>query len=104
MSDFSGYIGDDRTHYATGDVGFLVKLHNHRRNFTRHELRQHPAREAGTLVPVLDGEVAGGDTTVTAYGVWLVVETTKNGRGKVVKLQGEERTKALEQLGYPELA
>lgn len=98
------WIGDDRTKYAVGDIGFLVRLHNKRRNFSRYELRPHPAREAGTLVPVLDGVVNGGDTDVHAMGIGTIVEATPNGRGKVVRLTEHDSVEsALNHLGYPEL-
>ena len=98
------FIGDDRSDFRTGDVGFLLKLTSKARGWVRWDLRSHPARTAGAFEPRLTGHVDGGQTDVEAVGVAEVYETARNGRAKVRLLAGTELTSALTALGYPELA
>ena len=80
------YIGDDRRTFIQGEVGFLLCLHNRRRGFSRWDLRSHPVRTADSLKPVLSGKVLGVDTDVEAHGMAVVLDVTKNGRGRIEQL------------------
>jgi hypothetical protein len=94
------WVGDARNRFAVGDVGFLLEL-TPQTGVARVELRDSPARTTD-WTDILFGMVEGR-TNVEALGVAKVIEVTKNGRGKVQTLWGDELTAALDQLGYPEI-
>lgn len=89
-----------------GDVGFLVESQktNVRGCPTRYSLRSRPAHTNMSHEPKLKGWC--GETnniSITAEGLARVVRVTKNSRAQIVPLQGEEQSRALKTLGYPEL-
>lgn len=102
-SEFDGkFVGDARHRFKVGDVGFLLEL-TPSNNISRIELRDSPARTAGSLTDVLYGFIPGR-TSVEALGAAKVTEVARNGRGKVVTLWGDELSAALNELGYPEIS
>jgi hypothetical protein len=100
------WVGDDRFPVRLGDVGFLLELTSYVGPSMRRrvELRQHPAKEAGTFEEVLYGIIQGARTDVEALGVAEVTEVTPNGRGRVKTIWGDDAKDALAKLGYPDLA
>ena len=103
-NEFDGrFVGDARHRFTLGDIGFLLEL-SPEGGQKRLELRDSPARTAHTLQDVLFGEVSGGRTSVEALGVAKITEVTKNGRGQVLTLWGDELTAALKELGYPDIS
>lgn len=102
QQEFDGkFVGDARHRFTVGDIGFLLEL-TPQNGISRIELRDSPARTAGTLTDVLYGYIPGR-TTVEALGAARVTEVARNGRGKVVTLWGDDLDVALAELGYPEI-
>jgi hypothetical protein len=80
-----------------GNIGFLLEM-TPQTGVPRVELRDSPAR-TDDWTDVLFGMIEGR-TNVEALGVARVTEVTRNGRGKVLTLWGEELNHALAELGY----
>jgi len=102
-AEFDGkWVGDARHRFSVGDVGFLLEL-TPESGQSRIEVRDSPARTAGSLTDVLFGLISGR-TAVEALGAARIVEVARNGRGKVQTLWGDELEVALVELGYPEIS
>ena len=98
------WIGPDEN-LSVGDVGFLIDFTNHAKGFTRYELRNIPAHTNQSCQPRLVGWCGTYNDLITyADGMAKVVRVAKNGRCLVERLEGDDLTAALEDLGYPELA
>lgn len=102
-AEFDGkFVGDARHRFQVGDTGFLLEL-TPANGVSRIELRDSPARTAGTLTDVLYGFIPGR-TSVEALGAAKVTEVAKNGRGKIETLWEAQLDAALTELGYPEIS
>jgi len=102
QSEFDGkFVGDSRHRFKVGDIGFLLEL-TPQTGASRIELRDSPARTAGSLTDILWGFIPGR-TAVEALGAAKVTEVAKNGRGKILTLWDDELEHALSELGYPDI-
>lgn len=102
-TEFDGkFVGDSRHRFKVGDIGFLLEL-TPQTGASRIELRDSPARTAGTLTDILYGFIPGR-TAVEALGVAKVVKVAGNGRGQVETLWGSDLENTLQELGYPDIS
>jgi len=101
-TEFDGkFVGDSRHRFKVGDIGFLLEL-TPQTGASRIELRDSPARTAGSLMDILYGFIPGR-TSVEALGAAKVVKVAGNGRGQVETLWGPELDNTLTELGYPDI-
>ena len=85
--------------FVSGQSGFLVSVGG------RLELRDRPAHTNSSHEPRLRGWCGSWNNVDTdALGLAVVTRVAKNGRAQVRTLQGEDEAKALEALGWPDLA
>lgn len=101
-TEFDGkFVGDSRHRFKVGDIGFLLEL-TPQTGASRIELRDSPARTAGSLTDILYGFIPGR-TSVEALGAAKVVKVAGNGRGQIETLWDADLENALLELGYPDV-
>lgn len=104
MSETARWIGTENDQFEIGQTGFLVKIHNTMKGWTRFDLRDHPAKTNQSYEPRLHGWCGTtNDVSVFGLGVARVERVAKNGRAFVRELEGDDLNAALEELGYPDL-
>ena len=99
------WIGTEMDTYRVGEVGFLVSREHHLQGWEKWDIHTSPAHTNMSHQPRLRGWCGTtNDVAVYAHGLAKVARVAKNGRAMVISIQGEDEAKALEEMGYPDLA